>query len=128
MRLQWLSTNLALSSNYMLSCNYVSLEKMEVFILVSLSCCAGGLYLIVLTLLTNLYSYTMKTFRTWRSHALKAPMDRLILKKIRKFALPFRIHFGTYYIIKPIRMIIFIHTLIWGTMRVLLTFPCKIHH
>ena len=78
------------------------------------------IWAIILAELSEIYGGSKKSFRSWRFYKW-SPTDAKLMGKVAKFIKPLTVSFGHFYVITPIKLITYLHSLIFGTLKSLLT-------
>jgi len=86
------------------------------------SAAAFSIWLLLLQITIVAHIKTKKLIRIWKSHIWSNRLDQKYMRLFTKSLTPYTIYLGSFYKILPIRIIIFLNTIIWSTLRVLLTF------
>jgi len=84
-------------------------------------CCLLGpsVWVLLMTFVLEISKMSTKALNAWKNISWENPQVALYMKKSHKFWRPFRFYFGNLYIMKPIRLIIFFHAMIWGVSKAL---------
>jgi len=76
--------------------------------------------LFVFILLSSVFQRTEKCLNSWRNFTWKSKRESAIMKKFRKSVYPILFHNGSY-IIRPKRVLTYLNSLIWSSMKSLIT-------
>jgi len=126
--LHWSTLLADMICGHMILCNFQSFETLEATVIISTGTIFGGLWLLTLVVFQRLYIGTKITYVSWKSYYIADENSKRNIVEFRKYmktVKPFAIHFCTFYLFKPVRVIGFLNSAIWGTLRSTLTIPCS---
>lgn len=78
-----------------------------------------SIWVLLMTLILKISKISEEALNTWKKIKWENPQVAVCMKKSQKFWRPFQFHFGRFYVMKPIRLIFFFHTIIWGVSKAL---------
>lgn len=98
------------------------LSMIETIGIVNIVILYSGFWLMILGMIAKLRLYFAKVTKSWTRFEWIDKQDKMLMRKLGRRVRPLHVYFGGFYVITEKRVILYLHNLIWGTMRTLLTF------
>jgi len=80
------------------------------------------MWFLLLNLILIVRRKSEKALRSWKRIKWEDPQVALYMKQSSRFWRPFDFHFGPFYIIKPIKVMLLFQAIIWGVSKLLFFF------